>query len=75
MMGALEEHYTPQELGKIWNLHPDTIRSIFRNEPEVFVLNRPEKMNKRGYATMRIPASVAARVHHQHRGRGNPNYN
>lgn len=74
-MGALEEHYTPQQLGKMWCLSADTIRAMFRDEPDVLIIDRPEKMHKRGYMTLRIPASTAARVHQQHRGRGNPNHN
>jgi hypothetical protein len=66
---ALEEHYTPLQLAKLWGLSADTIRNMFRDEPGVLVINRGERMNKRGYLTIRIPASVAARVHQSYRQR------
>lgn len=66
---ALEEHYTPQQLAKLWGLSTDTIRTMFRDEPDVLIIDREEKMNKRRYLTMRIPASVATRVHQTYRQR------
>jgi len=62
-MSALEEHYTPEKLGKLWGLSDDTIRTMFEGEPGVLVIDRPEKMHKRRYCSIRIPASVAERVH------------
>ena len=72
-MAALEEHYTPQQLAKMWSLSADTIRSMFREEPDVLTIDRPETMRKRGYSMMRIPASVALRVHKQYRRRSDHN--
>lgn len=57
-----EEHYKPAELAKLWTLSPDSIRRLFANEPDVVRLGR-QKPGKRRYSSMRIPASVAARVH------------
>lgn len=57
-----EEHYSPAQLGKLWGLSADYIRRRFANEPGVVIL-RSEKPGKRQYITLRIPASVAARVH------------
>jgi hypothetical protein len=57
-----EEHYTPKQLGKQWGLSADYIRRRFSKEPGV--LNLPNhRPGKRRYNTLRIPASVAARVH------------
>src|SRR5579863_5735932 len=61
MRHADEQHYTPEELGKLWHLDASTIRRIFRDESGVLVINHPEKMHKRVYRSIRIPASVAAR--------------
>ena len=57
-----EPHYTPEELGESWGLSANTIRGLVENEPVVRI-TRPEKMHKRGYVTVRIPKSVADRVH------------
>jgi hypothetical protein len=65
-MSALEQHFTPSELAKLWSLSDDTIRAWFRDEKGVLLIDRPEKIHKRGYTSMRIPASVAARVHLNH---------
>jgi hypothetical protein len=63
-MTASEGHYSASELAALWNLSLDTIRRIFENEPGVLVLgeDRP-KRNRRRSTTLRIPESVAARVH------------
>jgi hypothetical protein len=62
---ALEKHYTPAELAVLWGLSPDFIRDRFRDEPGVLKIDRPERMRKRGYCTIRIPQSVASRVHRE----------
>jgi hypothetical protein len=60
----IERHFSASELAALWNLSLDTIRRIFENEPGVLVLGeaRP-KRHRRRYTTLRIPESVAARVH------------
>jgi hypothetical protein len=60
---ALERHYRPDEVAEMWGLSVKVIRQIFSNEPGVLKLDRPERRNKRGYCTMRIPESVVVRVH------------
>lgn len=57
-----EKHYSPAELGKQWSLSADYIRRRFANESGVLALPN-HKPGKRRYITLRIPASVAARVH------------
>jgi hypothetical protein len=68
-MDILEQHYTPEQVAKMWGLSVNTIRSMFRDEPGVLVIKRPEKMHKRGYSSIRIPVSVAVRVHQKYRSR------
>ena len=58
-----EQHFSPAGLGRLWSLSPDFIRDRFRNEPGVLCIDRPETCHKQGYTTLRIPKSVAARVH------------
>jgi hypothetical protein len=61
---VIERHYSAAELAERWNLSLDTIRRIFQNEPGVVVLgDNSGKPGKRRYTTLRIPESVAARVH------------
>lgn len=57
-----ERHYDVAELAVLWNLSEDTIRRLFRGEPGVLVLSRARR-GKRSYTTLRIPESVAQRVH------------
>jgi len=58
-----EQHFKPDELAELWGVSVDTIRKLFRDVPGVLVIDRPEKMHKRGYCSMRIPESVAKRVY------------
>ena len=62
--GAIERHYTVQEIGELWNLHPSTITRLFRDEPGVLKLgSMRSRRGRRSYVTLRIPASVVERVH------------
>jgi hypothetical protein len=54
------------ELAKLWHFSVDKIRDWFRNEPGVLIEDRPETLHKRGFLSMRIPASVAERVYRKH---------
>jgi hypothetical protein len=61
-----EKHYTPAELAKAWGLSAETIRQIFRMEPGVLRIGNASNKETRGsrdYLTLRIPQSVAVRVH------------
>jgi hypothetical protein len=58
-----ERHYSPSELGKLWNLSADTVLRMFENEPGVLVFENPVRSSSRRFRTLRIPQSVAERVH------------
>lgn len=60
---VFQQHFTPDELAQEWRVSGDTIRTLFRNEPGVLKIERPETLKKRGYETMRIPLDVAQRLH------------
>lgn len=60
---ADEQHFSINELARLWGLDPDTVRPLFKNRAGVLKIVRPETRRKRGYTTLRIPASVAAQVH------------
>jgi hypothetical protein len=57
---AIERHYTPDELGQLWNLSADTVRRLFEREPGVLVIERATSRARR-YRTLRRPESVAQR--------------
>jgi hypothetical protein len=61
---ALEKHYTPEALGGLWGLSPDTVRRMIEREPGVLVVTN-ERRGARRYRTFRIPESVALRLHHR----------
>jgi len=60
---TLEPHYAPEDLAKTWNLSANTIRRLFEREPGVMVIEHLKAKSKRRYRTLRIPESVAQRVH------------
>lgn len=60
---ALEPHYKPIALARMWGLSADTIREMFENEPGVLKHGHDGTRTKRAYRTFTIPESVAVRVH------------
>ena len=59
-----ERHYTPKELAGLWALDDTTIRRLFYDEPGVLKIGKANRRDgKRDYVSLRIPASVAQRVH------------
>jgi len=61
--GALERHYTVQQIAEMWGLHQTTVRRIFQDEPGVFRLGKTGRRDKRDYVTLRIPESVLLQVY------------
>ena len=70
---ATERHYTVQEVAEMWAMSPQTICRIFEDEPGILKVSFPRLSRKQAKRTprvsLRIPASVLARVH-EHRSRG-----
>lgn len=59
-----EVHYSPQELAEVWGVSAQTIRNFFEKEPDVLRYGNPEtSRSRRKYINMKIPQSVAERVH------------
>jgi hypothetical protein len=58
-----EKHFSPAELAKAWGVDSETIRNMFRSEPGVLKIGEKNPKHKRAYLTLRIPESVAVRVH------------
>jgi hypothetical protein len=59
---TFERHFSVEELSALWGMSDDFIRRLFLHEPGavVFCRHRP---GRRVYRTLRIPESVALRVH------------
>ena len=65
---SLEPHYTPAQVAEAWGVSTDTVRRMFQDEPGVLVIEpAPTRYSRRRYRTLRIPASVADRVHRRMR--------
>jgi hypothetical protein len=60
---VIERHFSPAELAKAWGVDSETIRNLFRAEPGVLKIGDKNPKHKRTYLTLRIPESIAVRVH------------
>lgn len=66
---TFEKHFSVYELASVWGVSADTIRRAFRSEEGVIKLGHTDlkgagkRKGLRKYYTLRIPESVAARVH------------
>jgi len=58
-----EKHYSPSELAEMWGVSVQTIRDLFKSEDGVLKLGSDGTRTRRAYKTLRIPHSVAERVH------------
>jgi hypothetical protein len=61
-----EKHWTVRELAESWNLAPSVVSRLFREDSEVLKIGHERTRAKRGYLTLRIPDSTAARVYRLH---------
>lgn len=61
--GALERHFSIQQVAELWGLCENSVRELFKEEPGVIRIQRPRSRYKRAYTTVRIPKSVLERVH------------
>ena len=63
---ALERHYRPKDLAELWGLDESTVRRLFQDVPGVLKIGRTGRRDgKRDYMSIRIPESVALRVHQE----------
>lgn len=64
VLPAFEPHFTVQQIAEMWNLSADAIRRLFRGEPGVVEIKSERRgYRRRSYTSLRIPRSVAERVH------------
>lgn len=59
-MSFEQKHYTPQELGELLNVSPNTVRRVFRDQPGVL------KLKCGRHTLLRIPETLAARWYDRH---------
>ncbi len=66
-----DQHYPPSYWAKKWGLSHGFIRRLFLDELGVIKIVRPEDLRKkkRAYVSLRIPVSVAKRVHERLHGK------
>jgi hypothetical protein len=62
----VERHFSVEELAELWKMSDDFVRRLFLREPGVVVFHNA-RPGKRVYRTLRIPESVALRVHRRMR--------
>ena len=63
---AFERHYRLKDLAELWGLDESTVRRLFQDEPGVLKIGRAGRRDgKRDYMSIRIPESVALRVHQE----------
>ena len=64
---ATERHFTPTQLAALWGMSPSKVRELFSQEEGVIRFGEPSRREGkklvRSYYSMRIPESVAGRVH------------
>ena len=61
---TFERHWTPKELSAVWRLDETTIRRLFIDEHGVLKIGKSGRRDgKRDYLSLRIPESIAKRVH------------
>ncbi len=60
---TFERHLAVEEIAAKWSLSRDFVRRLFEREPGVLILGNGATQSKRRYRTLRIPQSMAERVH------------
>jgi len=59
-----QKHFTPAELAATWGISVEAVRRLFAGEPGVVMMpSASGPTGRRGYHTLGIPSSVAARLH------------
>jgi transcriptional regulator GlxA family with amidase domain len=59
---TFERHYSVDELATTWGMSHDFVRRLFLHESGVIVFHH-YRPGRRVYRTLRVPESVAQRVH------------
>ena len=64
---GLEPHFSVGEIAALWGLSRQTITRLFNDAPGVLKFGPNESRFTRQHQTLRLPESVVARVHREHR--------
>ena len=59
----LQKHFHVNELAELWGASPNTVRRWFENKPGVMKISMGYRRGKDHRVCLRIPESVAERVH------------
>jgi predicted transcriptional regulator len=62
-----QEFFTVSEVAKMLKVSPDMVSRRFEKESGVIDLGAPERLHKRRYRVLRIPAAVLNRFLHKKR--------
>jgi hypothetical protein len=69
----LEQHFTIQDIAKLWGMSEKTVRGLFLDNPDVVKLGEESryegKTPVRGYVTLYVPESIMISVHQALRSR------
>jgi hypothetical protein len=60
---CFEKHYSVRELSELWGFSADIVRHMLEDEDGVVRFGHGEELHRRRYISLRIPASVAERIH------------
>lgn len=66
---ALEQHFTCKELAKTWGVSANTVREWVEHREDVLRFGSEHRSRKRRYVSIRVPESVAVKIHAEHCGR------
>jgi len=64
----MERHFHVRELAELWGVSDNAVRAWFRDQPGVLRVTVGYRRGKDHRVCLRIPESVAARVHAKHCG-------
>lgn len=64
-VATMDRHFTPKELAELWGFSENTVRKLFQDRQGVLKLGTAFRKGRRGYVSLRIPASVAEEVHRE----------
>jgi hypothetical protein len=67
LQSHLDRHFSVQELSELWSVSQSTILRMFQDEEGVLKLGNKSKNGHRSRIEIRIPESVAKRVHQKRR--------
>lgn len=65
-MDTHQSHFRPGQLAMEWGVCADTVRRWCEEVGGFLAIDRPERMHKRGYKSIRIPRATADEIYRRH---------